>query len=216
MIIAIHQPNYIPWPGYFYKIMKADIFVFLDDVQFSKNSFINRSYIRENDKNSWITLPVKTKNNMNINQVLIADEQWKMKHLSKIKNAYLNKENFQYIWEKLSNLYLDINSMKLSEVNIFLITKLCEWMELNVKFYTSSKLDIDKNLRGDERLIEIIKCLNGKEYLSGLGAKNYQQDEKFRNANLENKNLFSETSILDPIFNEGISNTVANLKAYNV
>ena len=120
--------------------------------------------------------------------------------------------------------------MKLSEVNIFLIKKICEWMELNVKFYNSSKLDINKSLRGDERLIEIIKCLNGKEYLSGLGAKNYQQDEKFRNANiqldytnfstnkkkLENKNLFSEASILDPIFNEGISKTVANLKAYNV
>ena len=93
-----------------------------------------------------------------------------------------------------------------------------------------TKIIINKTVHLVHLLIEIIKCLNGKEYLSGLGAKNYQQDEKFRNANiqldytnfstnkkkLENKNLFSEASILDPIFNEGISKTVANLNAYNV
>ena len=61
MIVAIHQPNYIPWLGFFYKIAKSDIFIFLDDVQYTKNSFINRNKIKTSQGSIWLTLPVRNK-----------------------------------------------------------------------------------------------------------------------------------------------------------
>ena len=58
MIIAIHQPNFIPWLGYFYKINHCDLFVLLDDVQYTKNSLINRNRIKSNTGEQWVTMPV--------------------------------------------------------------------------------------------------------------------------------------------------------------
>ena len=117
MIISIHQPNYFPWSGYFYKIMKSDIFVFLGDVNFSKNSFTNRTDIIENKEKVWITLPVKKKLGVNINMVEIDDDQWKKKHLSKIKNSYIRSDYFQEIWEKINLLFNSIDTNNLAEVN---------------------------------------------------------------------------------------------------
>ena len=61
MIVAIHQPNYLPWLGYFYKIAKCDMFVLLDNVQYAKNSFINRNKIKTPQGELWLTVPVKSK-----------------------------------------------------------------------------------------------------------------------------------------------------------
>ena len=82
MLIAIHQPNYFPWTGYFYKIMKAEYFIFLDDAQYTKNSFINRTNIIDNKKKVWMSIPVKNKFGHKINQTMVADREWK-------KNIYL-------------------------------------------------------------------------------------------------------------------------------
>src|SRR3546814_3690829 len=57
MIVAIHQPNYLPWLGYFHKIARADVFVFLDDVQFSKNGYTNRVRILGDGAARWLTIP---------------------------------------------------------------------------------------------------------------------------------------------------------------
>jgi hypothetical protein len=57
--VAIHQPNHLPWLGFFQKIAVADIFVFLDDVQFSKNSYIDRGQVLHNDQSRWQTQPVR-------------------------------------------------------------------------------------------------------------------------------------------------------------
>ena len=105
MIISIHQPNYFPWPGYFFKILKSDIFVFLDDVQYSNNSFTCRTNILENKNKSWLSVPIKKKMGQKINQILIADLEWKMKHLSKIKNCYLKTEHFSFLWDKINLIY---------------------------------------------------------------------------------------------------------------
>ena len=140
MIISIHQPNYFPWAGYFYKIMKSDIFVFLDDVQFSKNSFTNRANIIENKKKVWATLPVKNKIGTDISKIKIADEQWKNKHLSKIKNSYGKSIHFSELWEKINILINSINSNNLADINKNIIIGICDWLDFRTNFYTSSDL----------------------------------------------------------------------------
>ena len=86
MIVSIHQPNYLPWGGYFFKIINSDLFIFLDDVQFSKNSFINRTKVTHNNEYTWLSIPIKFNLGESILQVKLAQEDWQLRHLSKIQN----------------------------------------------------------------------------------------------------------------------------------
>ena len=98
MKIAIHQPNFFPWAGYFYKIYLSDIFVFLDDVQYSKNSYTNRASIILEQKSSWLTIPIKSSLKTKIYDIQVADSLWKKKHLSKLVNAYKRSDFFSEIY----------------------------------------------------------------------------------------------------------------------
>ena len=138
MIISIHQPNYFPWPGYFFKILKSDIFVFLDDVQYSNNSFTCRTNILENKNKSWLSVPIKKKMGQKINQILIADLEWKMKHLSKIKNCYLKTEHFSFLWDKINLIYNSLHEANISEINKAIIITLSKWFGYKTKFFSSS------------------------------------------------------------------------------
>ena len=79
--VAIHQPNYIPWAGYFFKIAHVDTFIFLDDVEYSKNSYINRNQIKTPNGNLWLTVPVHSESESKINEVKISGNIWVKKHL---------------------------------------------------------------------------------------------------------------------------------------
>ena len=118
MMIAIHQPNYVPWLGYFYKIYIADKFVFLDDVPYSKNSYFNRSKILQNNKDVWLTVPVKVKLGMKINEIHSFNNSWKESHLSKIRNAYSESTYFHENWKPIKNLYLSLFEENLYLSNI--------------------------------------------------------------------------------------------------
>ena len=94
--IAILQSNYIPWIGYFDIINKADIFVFYDDVQYTKNDWRNRNKIKTNNGLQWLTVPVKSnKLSQRINEVEILNQNWHKKHLNAIKTNYAKSKNFQ-------------------------------------------------------------------------------------------------------------------------
>ena len=226
MNIAIHQPNFFPWSGYFYKIKLSDYFVFLDDVQFSKNSYTNRVKIVNEKKQTWLTLPINAKFGLKIKEITVVDKTWKTKHLSKITNAYKKTKYFYEIFNKIQNLFEEIDSTNLSIINQMIIRKISSWLELNKKFYRSSDLKISNSLSGDDRLIEIIKSINGKTYFSGKGGSKYQDEEKFKSSDIALKYLdFKEkeyiqlsnefiygNSILDLLFNLGISKTIEYLE----
>lgn len=223
MIIAIHQPNYFPWPGYFFKILKSDIFVFLDDVQYSNNSFTCRTNVLENKSKSWLSVPIKKKMGQNINQILIADLEWKKKHLSKIKNCYLKTEYFSVLWDKINLIYDSLYEINISEINKVIIITLSKWLGYKTEFFSSSSLNLNNNLRGEDKLIKIIKHFNADIYLSGEGGKNYQEKKRFVNEGINllysiyslepykqmliHKNFIPGLSILDLFFNLGIDSS---------
>src|SRR5580704_11293436 len=107
MMLSAHQPAYLPWLGYFHKIAQADVFVYLDSVQYEKNSYINRNQIKTPQGASWLTIPVKTKGHMggSLRTTNIDDSQpWRSKHLKSIEMNYRKASRFDLCFPKIQAL----------------------------------------------------------------------------------------------------------------
>ena len=153
--LAILQPSYIPWIGYFEQIINVDTFVFYDDVQYTKNDWRNRNRIKGINSSIWLTVPVNYSSKEKINEVMIDNTQnWKEKHLKTIRQYYSKSKYFKEIYQLLEkNINSDISFISVLSINI--IKDIASYLNLNTKFYLSSELNIfgDKN----NRLIDICK-----------------------------------------------------------
>jgi hypothetical protein len=208
MILVGHQPEYLPYIGFFHKASKADKFIFVDHVQFLKKSFQNRNRIRVApglNGWSWLTVPVITKGKrfQRINEVEIDNStQWGKKHW---KTIYLNykkapffnnyKDFFEEIYSKKWN--------KLQDLNEKIICYLFEKLEIKISIFRSSDYDF-KGAKTD-LLIEMCKKIGADTYLSGAGAResDYVEIEKFKNNKLFH--IFSDFN--HPVYPQRFMNT---------
>ena len=175
--ISIHQPNYIPWIGYFYKIYKSDIFIFHDDVQFSKKGMHNFHYIKTSEGPFRLKIPVIQSNGDLILTVVTKDElDWKKSHLKKIKENYSGAKYFEVIYNDFEELLLqDYTSM--ANMNIQIIKGICNKLKIKSEFILASDLTLISSK--EQKVIDLVKAVNGKIYYSGIGAKDYQNENTF-------------------------------------
>ena len=181
--ISIHQPNYIPWLGYFYKIDQSDVFVFLDDAQFSNEGMQNYHYIKTPQGSYRLKIPVNGKFGENINEIKIRDELgWKKKHLRTIEMNYKKAKHFEEVFSDYSSLLSD-NYNDLSHLDISIIKHICKKFGMSTDFINSSQLEL--NTKREEKVLDICSALNSNIYYSGTGAKAYQDEENFNKRNIE-------------------------------
>lgn len=215
MIVSIHQPDYIPYIGYFYKIAQSDIFVFLDDAQFSNDNMHHWNRVKTPQGECRLKIPIGYSFGDNINQVRTRNElKWREKHLKTIKMNYSRAEHFNAVFSQFKEIVMGEYS-SLAAMNIAINRFICDGFGLKPKFYRTSEIDI--NTVKEQRVIDICLAVGGKTYLSGNGARAYQVDEHFSDRGLtllytnyrpfEYKQLWSEfipnMSILDYVFNYG-------------
>lgn len=185
MIISVHQPQYLPWLGYFDKIMKSDIFVFLDNVQYKKREFQNRNKIRTKNGWLWLTIPVVTKERyyQKISEVEIDNTQhWQKEHWETIKMYYHQAkyfQNYKDFFEKIYSSKWD----KLSSLNVEIIKYLLECLEIRTPIYFESELGLSGE--ATERIINICKKFKADTYLSGIGGKDYLDESRFDLENIK-------------------------------
>lgn len=182
-IISIHQPNYIPWLGYFYKIAQSDIFVFLDDVQFSNQGMQNYHYIKTPQGPLRLKIPVHYAFGDNINQVLPNNHlDWKMKHLKIIEGNYKRSTHFEEIFNDLEFLF----NSEYDNIAVFdrlIIEFVCKKFGISTKLINSSELNIRTSR--EEKILDICDSLNCKIYYSGSGARAYQNEDNFFQRGIE-------------------------------
>lgn len=218
--VAIHQPNYLPWIGYFYKILKADKFVFLDNVQYTKNSFINRNKIKSSNGVLWLTVPVlhKGKSEQIIKDVKINNNvKWQKKHLNAIKMNYSKAKYFGEVFGLIHKYYDSYEWDSLADLNETLIIEISRYLGVDIesKFVRASNLKAEG--KSSELLANICAELRADVYLSGIGAKKYMDEEPFKQKGIkvlysnfkhpEYPQLYGKfvpnLSILDLLFNVG-------------
>ena len=183
-IIAIHQPNYIPWLGYFYKIYQADTFVFLDDVQYSNTGMHDFHYIKTPQGRLRMKIPVKVSFGDNINQVIVNDNiQWKANHLKQLESNYKKTPYFNEVYSDMAELF-DLNINQMSELNVRIIKMIASKFGISTDFVVSSELGIVHNDK-NERIFEICNKTGATIYYSGMGAAVYQNESDFTNRGIE-------------------------------
>lgn len=169
------QPSYLPWLGFFNLVMNSDVFIFLDDVQYSKNTFFNRNRYSSLSKEgfTWLTVPVKKeKLSQLISQsLLVEEEKWRKRHITTLQHAYGRMPFFKEVYPILEKEILDVGNDTLGKLNISLIKAICNYLNLEKEFYTSS----DLNISGErsERLVKMCHMFDCGIYLSPGGAENY-------------------------------------------
>ncbi|MDD4700434.1 MAG: WbqC family protein [Oscillospiraceae bacterium] len=215
MIVSIHQPDYIPWLGLYYKMAHSDVFVYLDDAQFSNEAAHNFNVIKTPQGELKLKIPVEYKFGDIINDVRTRDElKWKEKQMKTVELNYSKAAYFKDIFPNFKNVIMSkYNSI--ADLNIAINYFICDGFNIKPQILRSSDMDI-KSLR-EERVIEICKKLDATEYLSGNGARVYQTEEHFEHQGIkltyldyspvEYKQLWKDflpcMSVLDFIFNCG-------------
>lgn len=226
--IAIHQPNYVPWLGYFYKIHLADYFVFLDDAQFSNTGLHNYHFLKTRKGLQRMRIPVIQTLGDRINEVKINNDQdWRERHLKMFRENYELADNFDEVLKDFSSLIYEDHHL-LVDQNIAIIKFVCDKLGIEARFIKSSDLDISAGR--EEKIIEICKKLEGGVYLSGTGARAYQNEESFNKEGLQLKyqeynilqykqqyqDFQSNVSVLDYLANCGYSwDTILNHQEAN-
>ena len=177
MMIGIHQPDYISYLGYFYKMAHSDKFVFLDDCQFSNDNMHHWNRIKTPQGECRLKIPVEQHLGDAINQVRTKDElKWKEKHLKTLTMNYAKAPFYAEIFPEFeARLMQDYAS--LADLNVAINTWIARSFGIRAELFRTSEMDID-TVR-EERVIDICVKLGGDSYLSGHGASAYQVEEHF-------------------------------------
>jgi hypothetical protein len=224
MKCVIMQPTYLPWMGYFDLIYQSDIFVFLDDVQFTKQSWQQRNKIKTSNGEKWLTVPVIQNINQKINETKIdGKSNWKAKHIKSIKFNYSKSPYFDKYFKFFEEAY-SLDWKYLADLNIHIIKWIAKQLDINKDFLRSSTINV-KGKKTDF-LVNMCKKLNADTYLSPLGSSVYIEKTLFEKEGikLEYQNFEHPTyrqlygkfipylSVIDLLFNEG-SNSPAIIRS---
>jgi len=184
MIVAVHQPQYLPWLGYFDKIDKADIFVLLDTVQFKKNEWQNRNKIKTAQGWQWLTVPVLYKYPQLINEVTINNKvNWQHKHEQALLSNYTKAPCF----EMVTNILGDIFSSPweyISQLNIAAVKRIAKALGIDTQIHVTSELG-EFPQDPDERLVAVTKHFGAGTYLAGIGGREYMDLDTYKRSGVE-------------------------------
>lgn len=168
MKITIHQPEHFPYLGFFQKMQAADLFVVLDDAQYTKNNFHNRNkFLNSNGVDEWFTIEVEPKANTKpINQVAVSSNpKWRRVILNKLQTTFK---------KDLSEIY---KSDRLVDINLASIEYCRQALGITTPMMLSSELNITTN--SSQRLADICRALDATEYISGTGGRAYLDESVF-------------------------------------
>ena len=225
-VIAIQQPNYLPWLGYFEQINKADTFVFLENVQYENREWQNRNRLKGFDeKPFYLTVPLQSHpSNSNICDIRIShtEKKWRKKHLRSIEMTLGKAPYFSEIYPHIEN-WLLYDYEYLADLNIAGIKIFSSIMGLSTRFVKASKLS--PKGKKTALIVDICKKTSAKVYYSSVGAKAYMENDRhlFSMANIQieyqnwhhpvykqrGNHFVSHLSILDALMNIGIEKTKA-------
>jgi hypothetical protein len=206
---------YLPYIGIFNKMKSADVFVFLDDAQYSDGYYYNRNRIKTPRGALMLTVPLLKSLGEKLNEIRIATNiEWQEKHLKSIYANYSKANHFSSYIDFFEEIY-SMQWEKLHDLNMKTLLYIVEALDIDVAFYFASELKCEST--GTQRIIDICKALDSDVYLSGIGGNDYLDQKLFERSNIkleyqkytpkEHKQLWGtfipNLSVIDLLFNLG-------------
>lgn len=182
--VSIHQPCYMPYLGVFYKIWQSDVFVYLDDAQYSNGYVFDWNRIKTPQGECRLKVPTEKHFGQQLNQVRPKYELgWREKHLKMIEMNYKRApyfhEFYPVIRETLAKEYRSLAELNIEVMDMFI--RIFSFRNPLARYHSSW---FHLNSRSEARVIEIVKLMQGDVYISGTGAKDYQSEEDFTAAGI--------------------------------
>jgi hypothetical protein len=206
--VAIHQPNFIPWLGYFHKIREVDLFIFYDDVQFEKKDYGNRNLIKTVTGSQWLTLPIETSGKLfqSFRDCRIQQKYFVVKKMIRtIEINYSKAPFFNEFFPQFVDILNKSDNM-LTSLNIAIIIWACKIFNIQTKFCCSS--DLPKTVsNGPRRVVELCKAVKATDYLSGTGAKAFNDENGF----LESGINLKYSTFISPMYHQQFGTFIPNL-----
>jgi len=189
MLVAIHQPNFLPWLGYFDRMVHADLFVLLDHVQFERRNYQNRTLIRLEDEARWLTVPVvqlsqkeKIVDKRVDNPPFEMERWWGPNAFNTLRYAYRKAPHFELYAPRLKQI-LETRWEKLLDLNIAALEFAREALGIRTPMLRSSTLDVEG--QRSELLLDICRKVGASAFLGGMGgSRAYLDNEAFAAANM--------------------------------
>lgn len=229
MRLAIHQPEHLPWLGFFNKMSMADVYVILDNVQYVKGNYQNRNRIMGTNGPQWINVPVNNKGRLEstILDMTFADEtnpNWRKKYLNTIYCSYHKYPYFEEIYSYFEKI-MDKNYKYLYDFNVDMIYYFANLLKIHPQFIRASELEVQG--KKSDLVLSICKELKADIYISGEGGRHYMHLEDFKNAGIDvvfqkyihpvylqktGKEFEPYMSIIDLLFNVGPEKAIDMVK----
>jgi len=218
MKVTIHQPEHMPWLGFFHKINMADTYVVLDNVQYRRRYFQNRNKIRTKDGWQWLGVPLKKENRDTLlikdARIFSEDSKWQDTNLQTLYHNYHNAGHFRNYWDRFKVVY-NRQYSHLLDLNIALIIFFLE--ALSVKKNVILASDLNCSGKKGNLMLDICKRVGAKTYVSGISGREYLNIEDFKKSSIEvifqefhhpvynqcHKPFIPCMSIIDLLFNHG-------------
>ncbi len=185
-VVVIHQPDFIPYLGFFDRLLKADVYVVFDNVQYVRSSrgWTSRDKIKTRNGEKWISVSTqKAPRDTAINQILLAeDEQWKKDNLNLITENYKRCGYYDEIMPYIEKLY-QFQGKRMMDFNLESIKMLMKLFDIEIETVIAS--DLDPVGKSNELIIDVMKRLDCYKYLSGVGARDYYIPELYEEAGIE-------------------------------
>ncbi|MBI1280614.1 MAG: hypothetical protein GC179_20995 [Anaerolineaceae bacterium] len=177
--VVISQPMFFPWVGMLEQIKLADIYIYYDDVQFSKGSFTNRVQIKTSDGFKWLTVPVNVVLGQTIREVKADDRRdWRANHLAFLEQTYRDAPFVREMLTLVQTVY-DRPLKTIADISTASTQALCNYFDLteSTEFMVSSTLGIGGH--SSKRVLDIVEHVGGDVYITGHGAKDYLEHSIF-------------------------------------
>lgn len=186
MIVAAHQPLFLPWPGFFFKALKADCMVLLDAVQFPRGrSWMSRNRIKSDQGELWLSVPVHRRGRglQTIGEVeLFHERNWRRKHLTSIRQWYANAPYPDDYLPAVEQLY-GVGDNRLVDLNLRLIRFLGELLCPGKEFVLQSGIGVTG--QGTELIVRICQYFGARRYLTFQMASKYLDSARMKQAGIE-------------------------------
>lgn len=183
MKVAIMQPYLFPYIGYFQLIHAVDTFVIYDNIKYTKKGWINRNRILVNGHDEYFSVPIKKDSDaLHVNQRVLAEtfKEDKIKLLARIKESYRSAPHFSTVLPLIETV-MESGKTNLFDFIFFALQSVCHYLDIKTPIVVSSTIDINHQLKGQDKVLAIAKSLGATNYINAIGGIELYSKEDFSN-----------------------------------